>query len=125
MRWSLPRTHPFLAAIAALVLMLGPAFSLARAASCGGDFETFVAVFSREAAAQGVSARGLAALHGLASDPQVIALDRRQGVFRQSFEQFALPRISQRMAKAQRLMAQPAALLWRIEHPLGVPDRSL
>src|SRR5258705_5803852 len=29
-------------------------------------------------------------------DPQVIALDRRQGVFRQSFEQFALPRINSR-----------------------------
>ena len=101
--------------------MLGLTHSPALAASCGGDFAAFIAEFSREAAAQKVSPRAIAALDGVVPDPRVIALDRRQGVFRQSFEQFALPRINARMAKAQRLMAQHAALLARIEQRFGVP----
>jgi lytic murein transglycosylase len=92
------------------------------AAPCGGDFDTFIAAFSREAAAERISQRTLAsAFEGLTPDPQVIALDRRQGVFRQSFEQFALPRINARIAKAQRLLAQHADLLARIEQRFGVP----
>jgi lytic murein transglycosylase len=104
-----------------LLFVLSLTHSPAHAASCGGDFAAFIAEFSREAAAQKVSPRALAALDGVAPDPRVIALDRRQGVFRQSFEQFALPRINARMAKAQRLMAQHAALLARIEQRFGVP----
>ena len=104
-----------------LLFVLGLTHSPALAASCGGDFAAFIAEFSREAAAQKVSPRALAALDGVAPDPRVIALDRRQGVFKQSFEQFALPRINARMAKAQRLMAQHAALLARIEQRFGVP----
>jgi lytic murein transglycosylase len=92
------------------------------AATCGGDFDAFIAAFSREAAAERISQRTLAsAFEGLTPDPQVIALDRRQGVFRQSFEQFALPRISSRLAKAQRLLAQHADLLARIEQRFGLP----
>src|SRR5262245_32147906 len=102
-------------------LLVGSA-SPALAASCGGDFDSFIAEFSREAAAQRISQRTLAAaFEGLTPDPQVIALDRRQGVFRQTFEQFALPRINSRIAKAQRLLAQHADLLARIEQRFGVP----
>jgi lytic murein transglycosylase len=105
-----------------LAAVLTATASPALAATCGGDFETFIADFSREAAAQRISQRTLAAaLTGLTPDPQVIALDRRQGVFRQSFEQFALPRINARLAKAQRLLAQHADLLARIEQRFGVP----
>jgi len=94
----------------------------AAAASCGGDFAPFIAAFSREAATQGISQRTLAeAFAGVTPDPQVIALDRRQGVFRQTFEQFALPRINSRIAKARRLMTQHAGLLARIEQRFGVP----
>jgi lytic murein transglycosylase len=104
-----------------LLFSLSLGHTSALAAPCGGDFDAFVATFSREAAAQRVSPRALAALDEVAHDPQVVALDRRQGVFKQSFEQFALPRINSRMAKAQRLMAQHAALLARIEQQFGVP----
>jgi lytic murein transglycosylase len=104
-----------------LLLILGLAGTPALAAPCGGDFGAFIASFSREAAAQKVSARALAALDGVAHDPYVIALDRRQGVFRQNFEQFALPRINSRIAKARRLLAQHAGLLTRIEQTFGVP----
>jgi lytic murein transglycosylase len=105
-----------------LAVVLAGTASPVLAAPCGGDFEAFVAAFSREAAAQRISQRTLAAaFEGLTPDPQVIALDRRQGVFRQSFEQFALPRINSRLAKAQRLLAQHANLLARIEQRFGVP----
>jgi lytic murein transglycosylase len=102
-----------------LAIALAPGAALA--VPCGGDFDAFIAAFSREAASQNVSVRALAALDGVSQDPQVVALDRRQGVFKQSFEQFALPRISARLAKAQRLMAQHAAVLSRIEQRFGVP----
>jgi lytic murein transglycosylase len=93
----------------------------ALAAQCGGDFDAFVDTFRREAAAQGVPARALAALDGVTPNPQVISLDRRQGVFRQSFEQFATHRIAERLAKAQRMMQTHAAVLRRIEQEYGVP----
>jgi lytic murein transglycosylase len=105
-----------------LAALLAGSTSPVLAAPCGGDFDSFIAAFSREAAAERISQRTLAsAFEGLTPDPQVIALDRRQGVFRQSFEQFALPRINARIAKAQRLQAQHADLLARIEQRFGVP----
>jgi len=105
-----------------LAAVLAATASPALAASCGGDFDAFIAAFAREAAVQRISQRTIAtAFEGLTPDPQVIALDRRQGVFRQSFEQFALPRITARLAKAQRLMTQHAGLLARIEQRFGVP----
>src|SRR5215468_9274024 len=105
-----------------LAVVLAGSTSPVLAAPCGGDFEAFIAAFSREAAAERISQRTLAsAFEGLTPDPQVIALDRRQGVFRQSFEQFALPRISARIAKAQRLLAQHSDLLARIEQRFSVP----
>jgi lytic murein transglycosylase len=106
-----------LACAAAVALFATPA----RAAQCGGDFNAFLDTFRGEAAAQGIPAHVLAALDGLTPNPQVISLDRRQGVFRQSFEQFALHRIAERLAKGQRMMQTHAATLRRIEQQFGVP----
>jgi len=97
----------------------------ALAAQCGGDFESFLAAFRREAAGQGVSPRALAALDGITPNPQVIALDHRQGVFSQSFEQFSGHRIAERIGKAQRMMHTHAALLAGIERQYGVPGSIL
>jgi lytic murein transglycosylase len=107
--------------VAASILAAAPAV----AAPCGGDFETFIATFRREAAAAGVSSRGLSALDGLTPNPQVIALDHRQGVFHQSFEQFGLPRIAQRMGRGERMMLTHASMLSRIEQQFGVPGSIL
>src|SRR6266404_4362490 len=95
--------------------------SPAVAAPCGGDFETWLASFRREAAQQGISPRALAALDGVTPNPQVISLDRQQGVFRQSFEQFSGHRIAERLARAQRMMLVHASMLQRIEARFGVP----
>jgi lytic murein transglycosylase len=110
-------TKFILACTAAIVFSATPAL----AAQCGGDFATFLATFQREAAAQGISQRALAALDGVTPNPQVIALDHRQGVFQQSFEQFAGHRIAERLGKGQRMMQTHAALLRRIEARFGVP----
>jgi lytic murein transglycosylase len=102
----------------ALIIFAAPAV----AAPCGGDFHAWLSTFRREAAAQGISQRALAALDEVtSSNPQVISLDRRQGVFRQSFEQFAGHRIAERLAKGRRMMQSHAALLHRIEARFGVP----
>jgi membrane-bound lytic murein transglycosylase B len=107
------------------VSILGTAIVLqtaqVMAAPCGGDFNAWLATFQQEAAAKGISQRSIATLSGLTPDPQVISLDRRQGHFKKSFEEFGLPRIAQRFGKAKGLMQQHASLLSRIEQQYGVP----
>jgi lytic murein transglycosylase len=104
-----------------LLFVLILAQAPASAAGCGGDFSTWLATFRSEAAARGVSTRALVALDGLTPSAQVLSLDRRQGVFRQSFEQFSGHRIASRLAKAQRMMQAHAGTLARIERQFGVP----
>ncbi len=105
----------------ALGLVCLLAGSPALAVPCGGPFESWLDGFKREAAGKGISQRALAALSGIAPSAQVLALDRRQGHFAKSFEEFGLPRIAQRISKAQRMMRQHAGLLSRIEQQFGVP----
>ena len=94
----------------------------ASAAQCGGSFSTFLAEFSREAAAQKISQDTIqSAFDGLTPDPRVIQLDQRQGVFKQTFEQFGPPRVNARIAKARGLMSKHAGLLSRVEQQFGVP----
>lgn len=102
-------------------LLIGLQSLPALAAQCGGDFGAWAAAFEREAVAKGISQRTASALSDLTPDPQVLALDRRQGHFKRSFEEFGLPRIQQRIGKARTLMQQHAALLARIEQQYGVP----
>jgi lytic murein transglycosylase len=101
-------------------LVAGP---LHAAAPCGGDFETWLAEFQREAAGQGISRRAIAAsLDGLTPDPSVISRDHRQGVFTQTFEQFSARMISpDRMRRGTALLARHAAMFDRIERQFGVP----
>jgi lytic murein transglycosylase len=97
-----------------------PAPSLA--AQCGENFNSFLAEFSREAQANKISPKVIeTAFAGLTPDPRVIQLDRRQGVFKQTFEQFGPPRVNARMARAQKLMSKHADLLARVEQQFGVP----
>lgn len=111
---------PAAAAAAMLTLTVAPAI----AAQCNhkGGFDAFIADFKKEAAARGVSRRGLSALEGVTLDPQVLAADKRQHVFNQSFEQFSGRMISAaRLANGAKYMQQHAALLKRIEQQFGVP----
>jgi lytic murein transglycosylase len=96
----------------------------ALAATCDppGGFDAFIAEIKKDAAAQGISQKGIAALRGVAFDPSVLAADKRQGVFKQSFEQFAGRMISRdRMTKGLRYMQSHGAMLRKIETQFGVP----
>jgi lytic murein transglycosylase len=104
--------------VVAVVLAAAPA----QAVQCGGGFEAWLESFKREAAANGIGPRGLAALNGLAFDPNVIARDRRQGVFRQTFEEFSARMISaDRMRVGARKLKQFAGTFERIEQRFAVP----
>src|ERR1700744_4870386 len=88
-----------------------------------GSFDVWLAAFKKEAAAQGISQRAIsAALDGVTFDPAIIRRDNGQGVFQQSFIQFA-----SRMTAAGRYqtglvkLKQNAALLSQIEQKFGVP----
>jgi lytic murein transglycosylase len=105
----------------ALATMVLSAVS-ARAAECGGDFNAFLSSFAREAAAQKISEQTIqAAFADLTPDPRVIQLDSRQGVFKQTFEQFGPPRVTARLARARSYMTKHGAMLQRIEQQFGVP----
>jgi lytic murein transglycosylase len=109
------------AALAGAVLMTA-APAMAAQCEAKGGFNAFIAQFKREAAQQGISPRGLSALNGLTLDEKVLAADRRQGVFKQSFAQFSGRMISRdRLVKGARLMRRHAATLQRIEERYGVP----
>ena len=60
----------------------------AMAATCNppGGFNTFLADIKKDAVAAGVKQRGLSALNGMTLDESVLAADKRQGVFKQTFE---------------------------------------
>jgi lytic murein transglycosylase len=113
-----------LAVIFAAFVVAAPA----SAATCGGDFQTFVANMSREAAAQGIS-RGVidSALGGVTQDMGVLAFDRRQrGTFNKTFEQYVATRVgSGRIRTGIAMMQRHASLLSRIERQFGVPPQIL
>jgi lytic murein transglycosylase len=103
-----------------LFLLATPALS----AQCGGDFNTFVANISREAAAKGISQSVISqALSGVTPDPAVLSFDRRQrGTFNKTFEQYVSTRVGAGRINGGRAMLQRhAALLARIEQRFGVP----
>jgi lytic murein transglycosylase len=86
-----------------------------------GGFDAYLREFAKEAVAKGLTPRTLSLLNNVTLDPSVLAADKRQGVFKQSFEQFATPRINQRFAKASRMMNEHAPTLRRVEQSFGVP----
>jgi lytic murein transglycosylase len=115
--------RPITTRLAFVALWLGvtTAPSLA-AAPCGGDFATWLEGVKQEAAAQGISQQTIqSALGGVTFDPNVIARDHAQGVFRQSFEQFSGRMVPPRLQKGAKLLKQYAPVFARIEQQFGVP----
>jgi membrane-bound lytic murein transglycosylase B len=103
------------------VLSVGPALAAVQCNTKGG-FPAFLTEFRKDAAKQGISKRGLTALDGLAIDDGVLAADRGQKVFKQSFEQFSARMISRdRLVKGAQLMKRHASTIKNIEQKYGVP----
>jgi lytic murein transglycosylase len=107
---------------AALLCSALSAPALGAACNPPGGFNAFLADFKKDAAAKGVSQKGLSALNGLTLDESVLAADKRQGVFKQTFEEFSGRMISRdRMTKGLRHMQALAPVLKKIEAEFGVP----
>jgi lytic murein transglycosylase len=98
------------------------------AARCGGDFNSFVAGMSAEAASAGISQGVIAsALGGVTQDMAVLNFDRRQRyTFKKSFEQYVSTRVGPGRINGGRAMLQRhAALLSQIEAKYNVPRQIL
>jgi lytic murein transglycosylase len=87
-----------------------------------GSFERWLAGFRQEAAGSGVSRATIAsALDGMTLDPGVIARDRRQGFFAQSFQAFSTKLISQnRIQNGTARLKQHKDLIAKVEQEFGV-----
>ncbi len=88
-----------------------------------GSFERWLEKFKQDAAAEGISRRTIAsALDGMTFDPGVVARDRRQGFFAQSFLDFSQKLASQnRLQTGRQQIAKHRAILDRAEKEFGVP----
>jgi lytic murein transglycosylase len=113
------------AGLLASLLLATTAAAHAQGGRChgGASFEQWLKGFKQEAVAQGIARATVEqALAGAAFDQSIINKDRGQGVFQQSFLQFA-----GRMAEGHRLQTGAsrirgnAALFARIEREFGVP----
>lgn len=105
------------ALIAALLLSA----TSAMAQECGSDFDIWKAGIEQEARAGGVGERGLDALHAARIDQRVLQRDRAQGVFTQSFTEFAGRMISQyRLTHGGNHLKQRAEIFARAESEYGV-----
>jgi lytic murein transglycosylase len=111
-----------------LFFLLLASSSPASAAQCGGDFRSFIAAFSREAQAAGISQRTIAAAFAdIEPDQAVLAFDRRQrGTFRKSFDDYVRTRVTAgRLKRGAQMLKRHAALFDRIEKQFGVPPEIL
>jgi lytic murein transglycosylase len=87
-----------------------------------GSFEKWLGGFKAEARSQGISARALSALDSITLDQGIIARDRRQSVFSQSFLEFSDRMANRgRIERGRALIGQRKALFDKIEHEFGVP----
>jgi lytic murein transglycosylase len=108
---------------AAIVLTAALGFSgPALAQQCGGDFGAWKAAVAQEARQAGVGQRGMAALDGARVDQKVLSRDRAQGVFNQTFVEFAGRMInSYRLQHGANNLKKYAAVFEKAERDYGVP----
>ena len=91
------------AGLMALVLAAGAA----EAANCGTSakgFDGFIKEFRKEAAAAGVSKRGLSLLDGVEFQPAIIKKDRSQSVFSTAFLDFQAKMVTGNRIKTGRAL---------------------
>jgi membrane-bound lytic murein transglycosylase B len=90
-------------------------------------FDTWLAAFRQEALAQGISVATLdAALTGVTPAEQVLALDRGQPEFMQTFTDYLTRRVTAgQVARGQALLFTHADLLDAVEREYGVPKAVL
>lgn len=114
-------------ALAALLLAPAPASAQQSCGNNGAGFDQWLAGFKQEAVAQGVSPRTVsAALNGIAYAPDIVATDRGQKVFGQSFFQFSDRMVANyRIQQGRQQIQKNPELFARIEQTFGVPGAVL
>jgi lytic murein transglycosylase len=116
-------TGPFRFAALTATMLLG--FSSASFAACQppANFPKWLAGFKQEAVAQGISPDVVSmTLDGLTYDPAVIAKDRGQSVFAQTFLQFSDRMVNNnRLQLGSSLLKKNAAVFAKIQQQFGVP----
>jgi lytic murein transglycosylase len=112
-------------AAAVLLLVSTVLTNAAFAAPCRttGSYDSWLVGFEREALAQGISQRAIAAAApSLTYDQRIINIDRGQRVFTQTFLQFSdRMAAAYRIQRGQALIKANAAAFARIEQQYGVP----
>jgi len=88
-----------------------------------GSFSKWLSEFKREAIAQGIQRNTIAqGLAGVAYDPKIIAKDRRQGVFAQTFLKFSDRMVSgYRLKRGASLRRKYARVFADVKQRYGVP----
>ncbi len=105
-----------------LALAFGSGIAHAQCGDGAAGFSTWLSAFKQEATAAGISSGALSALDGVGYDQKVINADRRQGVFSQSFLEFAGRMVADyRMTQGKSLLRKHADTFARIEQEYGVP----
>ncbi len=103
------------------VFFLSAAAMPALAQSCGGDFQAWKEGVSAEATAAGIGEAGHKALAAATIDEKVLARDRRQGVFTQTFIQFSGRMISDyRLKQGAANLKKYADVFARADQEFGV-----
>lgn len=110
-------------AIAAAILFTMTAGGAEAACQTSGSFNGWLKQFKADAAAQGISRSTInAALGGVTYDKRVIAYDRKQTVFAQSFLKFSGRMVNKsRLARGKSMIKKNASTFHRIEKQYGVP----
>ncbi|WP_054308262.1 lytic murein transglycosylase [Mesorhizobium sp. 1M-11] len=91
------------------------------AAPCGGDFDIWKQGVAEEAKAAGVGKTGLDALENATFDTRVLARDRAQGVFSQTFTQFSGRMISAyRLKQGNTMLQKYGSVFSRAQDEFGV-----
>jgi lytic murein transglycosylase len=113
-----------LAGAAAAPALAEPTQASSTNANCRntGSFERWLAGFRQEAASSGISRATIAsALDGMTFDPGIVARDRRQSFFAQSFQSFSSKLITaNRLQSAAARLRQHRDLLAKVEQEFGV-----
>jgi lytic murein transglycosylase len=110
------------AAFTALAAVLAAGLGTPAAAQqCGGDFNGWLSAVRTEAVGAGVGSAGLAALDAAREDPRVLSRDRAQGVFSQTFTQFAGRMVSgYRLKEGQAMLRKHADAFAEADKRFGV-----
>lgn len=104
-----------------LAALLSAAAGSAMAEQCGGDFDAWKQGIVSEARAAGVGEKGLSAFEAANIDPKVLARDRAQGVFSQTFVQFSGRMISDyRLKQGAANLKKYADVFARADQEFGV-----